>query len=422
MSDFGPALAALLADSHTLAPGQVPAAVDRTARRLGMTSATVYLADVQQKLLVPLTGSPAPGTAAGKAGSGKTNENPAEDWTGADGGARPLAIDATLAGWAYRTLSRRLATTPRLTVWLPLVDGIERIGILRITADQLTADLLERADALAALTALLAISKFASSDLYSRVTRLRPMTTAAEMVWAFLPPRTIGTRDVTSSAVLEPAYEIGGDAFDHGLDNGMLHVTVVDAMGHDLASGLSSAIALAGCRATRLAGGTLADIAATIDHELDRWLPGRLLTGIFAHLDTTTGDLDWVNCGHPPPLLVRAHHVVPHALEVRAELPVGLGHDRTRPYTVHRTRLEPGDRILVHTDGITETRSRTGELFGEGRLADFVTRSLAAGEPAPEALRRLIHTVLDHHQGPLRDDATLLLVEWHPDAQPPATS
>ncbi|MGW3132236.1 SpoIIE family protein phosphatase [Streptomyces sp. NPDC001123] len=82
-------------------------------------------------------------------------------------------------------------------------------------------------------------------------------------------------------------------------------------MGHDLAAGLASAVALAGCRSTRRAGGTLSDIADRIDADLHRWRPGGLLTGVFAHLDLDTGRLAWINAGHPPPLLIRALHVVP---------------------------------------------------------------------------------------------------------------
>nr|WP_236652500.1 SpoIIE family protein phosphatase [Streptacidiphilus neutrinimicus] len=69
---------------------------------------------------------------------------------------------------------------------------------------------------------------------------------------------------------------------------------------------------------------------------------------------------------------------------------------------MHQAQLEPGDRILIHTDGVTEARSGTGQLFGEAQLVDFITRALAAGEPAPEALRRLIHTILGHHTGASR--------------------
>jgi serine phosphatase RsbU (regulator of sigma subunit) len=231
-----------------------------------------------------------------------------------------------------------------------------------------------------------------------------------------LPPLTLGTDKITSTAALEPAYEIGGDAFDHGLDDGRLHLTVVDAMGHDLAAGLASAVALAGCRSTRRAGGTLTDIADRIDEDLHRWQPGGLLTGVFAHLDLNTGRLSWINAGHPPPLLIRAHHVVPGALEAPGELPLGLGLSYEPSRTVHESQLEPGDRVLIHTDGVTEARSATGRHFGEDQLVDFVTRTLVAGEPAPEALRRLIHAILDHHHGQLQDDATIVLAEWHPEA------
>ncbi|MFF7986972.1 PP2C family protein-serine/threonine phosphatase [Streptomyces sp. NPDC007901] len=388
--EMGAALSLFLERSHTASPLQVAQLVDEAARRLGMLSAVVYLADVQEDQLVPLPSSDRQGDVA-------------------------LPVEGTVAGWAYRTMSLRLSRRRPLAVWLPLVDGIARIGVLRVTADQLTPAVLDGATQLAAVTALTIVSKSGFSDLFSRTSRQRPMTTAAEMVWAFLPPRTLGTDKVTSSAVLEPAYEVGGDAFDHGLDDGRLHLTVVDAMGHDLAAGLASAVALGGCRSTRRAGGTLTDITDRIDEDLHRWRPGGLLTGVFAHLDLDTGQLDWINAGHPPPLLIRAHHIVPGALEARGELPLGLGPGYHPSRTVHQAYLEPGDRVLIHTDGVTEARSGAGRLFGEDQLVDFVTRALAAGEPAPEALRRLIHAILDHHHGHLQDDATILLAEWHPD-------
>jgi serine phosphatase RsbU (regulator of sigma subunit) len=71
--------------------------------------------------------------------------------------------------------------------------------------------------------------------------------------------------------------------------------------------------------------------------------------------------------------------------------------------------------VLLYTDGVTEARSPEGEFFGEQRLADLLTRNLAAGLPVPETMRRAVRALLEHQQGQLTDDATLLLVEWRGD-------
>jgi serine phosphatase RsbU (regulator of sigma subunit) len=68
--------------------------------------------------------------------------------------------------------------------------------------------------------------------------------------------------------------------------------------------------------------------------------------------------------------------------------------------------------LLLYTDGVTEARTADGELFGLDRLADLLEREAASGRTAEELLRRLARSVLDHQAGGLRDDATLLLVQW----------
>ena len=393
---MGRVLAALLESSHEAGPGKIADLVLGAARAMGLSDARVFLADIQERLLVPL-----PGRTDGDSG-------------GAAGVRVPQEVEASLAGRAYRIQRSYTAGASPAVGWVPLVDGIERIGVLQVSAPVLTDDLLDRCRTLASLVALIVVSKSTYSDVLVRAVRSRPMSLQAELMWAFVPPRTIGTRDVTSSAILEPAYEVGGDAFDHSLIGDVLHLTVVDAMGHDLASGGAAAIALAACRSTRRSGGTLADIATTIDRTLLRWIPDLLLTALIADLDCTTGQLSWINCGHPSPLLIRNRRVVPGALERPAHLPLGIpSHDGDVP-PVHRVSLEPGDRVLIHTDGVTEARSPVGDLFGEQRLIDTVVRATAAGEPAPEALRRLMRAILAHHDHRLRDDATVLLAEWHP--------
>lgn len=76
--------------------------------------------------------------------------------------------------------------------------------------------------------------------------------------------------------------------------------------------------------------------------------------------------------------------------------------------------LEPGDRVLLYTDGVTEARDSQGRLFGLERFTDMIIRATAGGELAFETLRRLIHYIVGDEGNELRDDATLLLVEWLP--------
>ncbi|WP_433727905.1 PP2C family protein-serine/threonine phosphatase [Actinoplanes sp. CA-051413] len=80
--------------------------------------------------------------------------------------------------------------------------------------------------------------------------------------------------------------------------------------------------------------------------------------------------------------------------------------------------LEPGDRLLLHTDGIIEARSADGEQFGVERLTDFTAKALADQLPGPETMRRLVHAILDYQDDRLQDDATVLLAEWRSPAPP----
>ncbi|MFG3280459.1 PP2C family protein-serine/threonine phosphatase [Streptomyces sp. NPDC048111] len=382
------ALAHVLDGAHRASAAELPGLIEDGARRLGLTRAVMYLADLQQITLVPLL---------------------APDASPDD----PVDIESSLGGLAYRTQQVQRARDGAVA-WVPMIDGIERIGVMKVTAPVLTPPLLERATALASLATLIVLTKAAHDDVIVRQERTRPMTIQAELLWAFLPPRTIGTRDVTSAAVLEPAYAIGGDAFDHNFGDGVLHQALLDAMGHDLASGGASAAALAAYRATRRAGGSLGDIAVTIDRTLSRWIPGRLMTAVLVRFDPARGVLSWVNCGHPPPLLIRDKHVLPSALQRPADLPLGFGFHAESPPAEHHARLQPRDRVLFYSDGVTEARSTAGEQFGEQRLADTIIRTMAAGDTAPEALRRLIQRLRSHKDHRLNDDATILLTEWHP--------
>ncbi|WSA81808.1 hypothetical protein OG930_43780 [Streptomyces sp. NBC_01799] len=205
-------------------PAELPVVVNRFAEAMGVSRAVVYLVDIQQRLLLPLVE-----------------------------GEPEFELDASLAGWAYRTGSLRAEEdhADGLNVWMPLADGAERLGVLGLNMDTLDGLKLRRCRTMALILALIITSKRTYSDTVAQRMRTRPMELPTEMVRAFLPPRSIGTGRVVSTAVLEPAYELGGDAFDHSFTEDVLHATILDGMGHNLASGLATSVAMAGCRCAR---------------------------------------------------------------------------------------------------------------------------------------------------------------------------
>jgi serine phosphatase RsbU (regulator of sigma subunit) len=140
-----------------------------------------------------------------------------------------------------------------------------------------------------------------------------------------------------------------------------------------------------------------------------------LITAVLAELDQRTGRLRVISAGHPSGMVLRRGKVA-RVLPTPTALPVVLGDQR--PPAVIEEALEPGDLVLLYTDGITEARSPGGEEFGLDRLVAFASRALADQVPLPEATRRLVHAILRHQEDRLQDDATILIAQWLSPAPP----
>ncbi|MCU1692103.1 MAG: protein serine/threonine phosphatase [Frankiales bacterium] len=274
-----------------------------------MSGATVYLADLQQDVLVPFVGPDGPGL---------------------DESVPPLAVDATLAGRAYQLVQVLTQYLPggRLRLWLPLLDGSDRLGVITVVADDPRAtecpELMARLRRLAALAADLVMIKTMYADTIVRLRRSSEMGLAAEMQWSLLPPLTFACDRVTVAGALEPAYQVAGDTVDYSVDAGVARVAVFDGMGHGLQSAQLAALTVAAYRNARRAERGLTETVHAIDEALLAGFGGEAFaTAVLAELDTDTGRLSWISAGHPEPLLLRGGRLV-KSLHVDPGPPLGL--------------------------------------------------------------------------------------------------
>jgi serine phosphatase RsbU (regulator of sigma subunit) len=210
--------------------------------------------------------------------------------------------------------------------------------------------------------------------------------------------------------MLEPAYEIAGDAFDYANNGDVLHVAMFDAVGHGMRACQIANLAVTMYRNARRRNADLAETAANIDEILvkefgESWYT----TAMIGELHADDGTFRFLSAGHPLPLLLRAGKVVA-TLEARPGMPLGLGGPVP---AIAEVQLEPDDSIFCYSDGVTEARNDRGDFFGEERVADYLGRAAADGLAPAETVRRLIIRLYEHRPAPLRDDATMFLVNWH---------
>lgn len=386
------ALGTLIDEGHRAAADGLPDIVNRAWTQLGF-GAVMHLVDYEQRDLHAWLPSGTPPRS-------------------------PLPINATLAGRVFRFgQSAMSAAGDAPAMLLPLNDGVERLGVLELTAydgvDLEDLEVRRQLRRLALLTGHLAKLKGQSGDALHVVRRTRARTVAAELVWQLLPALSFGTERFLVAGLVEPAYEVGGDVFCYAVDGDIAHLAIFDSMGHGLGAGMMAAAVVAAYRSCRRERRDLLDTAMVLDEIIEAQFGGAsFATGVIGQLNLDSGLLRYVAAGHPYPLVLR-HGKVIKELKAARRTPFGLPARLTgAPDDVGEEWLEPDDAVVLYTDGVTEARSTDAGEFGLERLADYLERSAASGQPSPEVLRHLVHAVLDHQSGVLQDDATVLMAQW----------
>ena len=370
-------------------------AVDVLAERLrqgvGATDVSFLIADFSGQALVRL------------------DHGPSVEATRTQG--RETAENVPLAGTPHgRALARQAVEVDTndgdgdARVYAPVTNRGEAIGLLEVGLagapdEQTLGDVALAAHAFAYV--VIANRRF--TDLFAWGQRSVQLSLAAEIQHRLLPSSyTCEAGQFTLAAWLEPAGNVGGDTFDFSMDRDTLHLSMTDAMGHEVGAAVLATVLVGALRNARRAGVGLREQARLASAALrDFARRGGFVTGQIARIDLRSKSATVINAGHPSPLRLRGGRVESLALE--PDPPFGIVPDHE--YRVQPLPLQPGDRLMFLTDGMLERNVASVDLGAHlVQGADLHPR---------EAVQHLVQAILEAAGGELKDDAAAMCLDWH---------
>ena len=375
------------------------------AAALGAVAVSFLITDASGRGLVRLAHDPLVGDDVRSPVAGERHEE--------EESASELPFDGGPAEQAMRTQTVQVlgvvvaGGADRWRVLAPVTERGEAIGLLELYLPaEPRAEVVTEIGSIAHLLAFVVIANRGHTDLYEWGQRSQEYSLSAEIQQRLLPPsRTCEAAAFTLAGWLEPAATIGGDTYDYSLARDLLHLSLTDAMGHGVQAALTASMCLGSLRGARRRGLSLLDQArATNDAMFANPISPtgiEFASGLVGRLDLRTGSLEIVNAGHVPPYLLRDGELT--TLDLALNRPFGLFSDSI--YRSTQVTLEPGDRLVLVTDGMLE-RNPAG-----ARLPDSIRASTDL-HPR-EVVRRLADSALEATGHRLLDDATVLCVDWH---------
>ena len=242
----------------------------------------------------------------------------------------------------------------------------------------------------------------------------RELALASEIQQRFQPTAPPIVHGYELQGISFPCYEIGGDYYDFiEREDGRLVIALGDVSGKGTAAALLMSSLHAAVHAQSGSHDSLvATISAVNKYLADNIPANRFVTLFYAELDPESGALAFLNAGHNPPLIVHAAGTV----EQLASGGLPLGIKRDADYREGRTQLQPGDVLVIYSDGVTEAVSPTGEEFGPTRLYEVVSRNIEAS--ASGIRDRIESSLTKFSQGTsAADDITLVIVKRQAEAK-----
>ncbi|HEX5888495.1 MAG TPA: SpoIIE family protein phosphatase [Pyrinomonadaceae bacterium] len=242
----------------------------------------------------------------------------------------------------------------------------------------------------------------------------RELALASEIQQRFQPTAPPHVDGYELQGISFPCYEIGGDYYDFiEREDGRLVIALGDVSGKGTAAALLMSSLHAAIHAQSASHDSLVETISAVNRYLADNIPAnRFVTLFYAELDPESGALSFLNAGHNPPLIVHAAGTVEQLAS--GGLPLGIKPDAE--YREGRTRLQPGDVLVIYSDGVTEAVSPSGEEFGATRLYEVVSRNVNAS--AAGIRDRIESSLTKFAQGTsAADDITLVIVKRQAEAR-----
>jgi serine phosphatase RsbU (regulator of sigma subunit) len=246
------------------------------------------------------------------------------------------------------------------------------------------------------------------TDLIERFRRVHRTSPAAEVQQDLLAPRITPIAGGEVAGSLLPAYDVGGDWFDHAENPEGAWLTVADAMGKGVRATAVSAIALAALRGARRSGDSLEECCQAVDDAVLEMAGAEqtFLTAVVATWHAASRTLAWVNCGHPAPLLMAADGTT-EELRGPVSLPFGVAEPGSQHFERVQRNLSPGDRVIFYTDGVTERRTPSGRFGVDGLIGAVGAAADPSAAAVADAIEQAVMTASEEN---ISDDATQLVL------------
>lgn len=296
-----------------------------------------------------------------------------------------------------------------MRVHLPVSVWGERVGVLLLdTALPSDGELVQQLGLVADELAVALRAADRDTDRYHGVRRRARLTMAAELQWDLLPGRSLGDERFLVAGQLEPAYAVNGDHFDWSVTGDRLTVTVLNGFGDGLKAALLTTAAVNAMRNARRSGAGIVEQAELASDAVWSVNGGAAHAAtLLLEIDLVHGTVEAVDAGSPKAMIAREGETHPVSLE--QQLPLGMFAEIR--YETQSFLLQPGDRLLVVSDGVHAAAPEGRAAYGELGLLNALRRTRM--QPATEAVGTVIRGLQDYHSGSdLADDAVALCLDW----------